>query len=458
MHILHSHMPLSKEIIRQTLATARGEHGYKIVEMLSDAGHEAWWVGGSVRDMLLGKIPTDIDIATSARPQDVLKLFARNDDASAAFGSVRVMLGQDTFEVTTFREDDEASDGRHPESVLFGTRQLDAKRRDFTLNAMYWQPVHQEFYDPLHGEADLHERLIRFIGEPALRIRHDALRILRAVRFRAALRGQYHPDTYRALEEQSTLVEILSGERVRTELEKMLLGPHPDTALRDLWDTGVSRCLLPELAACKGIPQPADYHREGDVWEHMMLCLHHLRAEDTPDARVAILFHDCGKAETFSLRDRIRFDHHASISADLAAAALRRLQFPAQRMRKIDWLIRHHMSMTFLDMPDERKGHWYFHPWFPELLQVFFLDIAGTQPADFSLLQKIERDYHHFLDRHPRPEKPLLNGEQVMELLHLSPGEEVGRILGLLEKAQLRKEISSKAEAKDFILQQAATR
>lgn len=444
-------MPLSASSIAQTLATPRGERAYKIVETLMGAGHEAWWVGGCVRGMLMEKIPTDIDIATDALPERACGLFKRSDGSAAALGSVRILLGNDVFEVTAFREDDEASDGRHPESVAFGTRQKDAARRDFTVNAIYWHPISRELYDPFAGEADLKERLIRFIGEPAIRIKHDALRMLRAVRFRALLEGQYHPETYRALEEQAALVEILSGERVRTELEKMLLGPHPDRALRDLRDVGILRHFLPELAACKGIPQPADYHREGDVWEHTILCLAHFQPEHTLDARVAALFHDCGKAETFSLRERIRFDHHAVVSAGLAAKAMERLQFPAARRRKIEWLIRHHMSMTFLEMSDDRKARWYFHPWFPELLQLFALDIAGTDPADFSLYDGIVRDCHAFLDAHPRPEKPLLTGDEVMEILRLQPGEEVGRALKRLHDAQIRGEVRSKKEARAFL-------
>jgi poly(A) polymerase len=221
--------------------------------------------------MLQGQVPTDIDIATSATPEQSLKLFKKGK--SMILGSFRVSLGTDEFEVTTFREDDERSDGRHPETIVYTTdRTKDAARRDFTVNTMYWNPVSRELFDPYDGEADLKEKLIRFIGVPAVRIKHDALRILRAVRFRALLGGQYHPETYRALQEQAQLVDILSGERLRTELEKMLLGPHPDRALEDLWELQLLHRFLPELATCKGIPQPADYHHEGDVWDHTLRC------------------------------------------------------------------------------------------------------------------------------------------------------------------------------------------
>jgi tRNA nucleotidyltransferase/poly(A) polymerase len=448
-------MPLEKSIIARTLETKRGERAYAIAETLQDAGYEAWWVGGGVRDMLLGIVPHDIDIATSALPEQILPLFTRGKDDDAHLGSVRVLLGEDTFEVTTFREDDEASDGRHPESVAFGSRDADMRRRDFTVNALYWNPVTGEMLDPFGGQEDLKEKLLRFIGEPGIRIRHDALRILRAVRFRAALGGQYHPETYRALRENAQAVEGLSGARVRMELEKMLLTPQPDLALQDLHDIGALPYLLPEIQACKGVPQPADYHHEGDVWEHTMQCLRSLRPDDNVDVRLAILFHDCGKAETFSLKERIRFDHHASVSAALAKAAFTRMQMPADRSRKIQWIIAHHMSMTFLDMPDERKAHWYFHPWFPELLRIFYLDVAGTTPSDFTLYESIVRDCDRFLDAHPRPEKPLLSGQEVMDILGIRPGAQVGEALQALHDAQVKGAVTTKSEARDFLLSQA---
>jgi poly(A) polymerase len=445
-------MPLSKEIIARTLATKQGERAYKVVEKLFDAGFDAWWVGGAVRDMLLEEIPEDIDIATNALPEQICPLFKRSEDSAKALGSVRVLMGDEMLEVTTFREDDEASDGRHPESVVFGKREQDAKRRDFTVNAIYWHPVSRETYDPFNGEDDIKEHLVRFIGDPAVRIKHDALRMLRGVRLRAQIEGQYHPETYRALQEQAELVEVLSGNRQLEEIEKMLHCKHPDRALEDLWELGILKYFLNELYVCKGIPQPADYHHEGDVWEHTMKCIASFRTQDDADVRLAALFHDCGKAETFSLKERIRFDEHATVSARLASAALKRLQCPGKRIEKIDWLIKHHMMMaTFGQIDDERKAHWYFHPWFTDLLRLFEIDIQGTKPQNYGMYEDILKDYHAFLDRHPRPKKPLLTGNDVMHILGLQPGARVGEILTMLHGAQMRGEISTKKEAKEFI-------
>ena len=445
-------MPFTKDIVDQTLRTPYAEKAFKIVEILTDAGHEAWWVGGAVRDMLQGHVPDDIDIATSAHPDDVMKIFRKSYDASEKLGSVRIPIGYDAFEVTTFREDDEASDGRHPQSVVFGTREEDGQRRDFTINALYFHPISRELYDPFHGEADLKEKLIRFIGEPAIRIKHDALRILRAVRFRALVDGQYHPETFAALQEHAGLVKILSGSRQLEEFEKMLLGPHPDRALEDLWELRILHEFLPELAINKGIPQPADYHHEGDVWEHILRIARSFHDEHGIDVRIAAIFHDIGKAKTFSLKERIRFDHHATVSADLSKAILDRLQCSSKRRDKIVWIIEHHMMMgSFASMNDERKAHWYYHPCFPELLELMELDIAGTDPADYSLLDSIRNDYHRFLDSHPRPLKSLLSGDEVMEMLGLQPGEKVGEVLQKLHEAQMSGTITTKKEARTFL-------
>jgi len=447
-------VPIAKDIAAKTLATKQGEVAYQIVEKLTDAGFDTWWVGGGVRDMALGGFPLDIDIATEALPDQVRSLFPNTVGSTGEqFGSVIVRIKGLNMEVTTFREDDEVSDGRHPESVVFGKREQDAKRRDITINALYWNPISREWYDPFNGEADLKERLIRFIGDPAVRIKHDALRLLRVVRFRALINGQYHPETYRALTAQAKNIETLSGSRALRELEKMLSGPHPDRAFEDLWETRILSDLIPELYACKGIAQPQEYHHEGDVWDHTMMALKAFLPEHGLDVRFALLFHDIGKAVTFKTKERIRFDEHAPVSADLADQALHRLQATGNRIRKVHWLIAHHMMMGFFaEMNAERKSHWYFHPWFHELLELFWLDIAGTDPQDYTLYGSILQDYNRFLNEHPRPPKQLLSGEEIMEILGLAPGEKVGQVIAALHEAQISGEVTKKSEAREFII------
>ena len=446
-------MSLPKEITDRTLYSPQGEQAYRICEKLLDAGFEAWWVGGCVRDMLRGIIPDDIDIATSALPEDVTHIFPKHDATAAALGAIIVSEKGQQFEITTFREEHSISDGRFPESVTFTTMENDAARRDITINALYWNPISRELKDYFDGVHDLNERLIRFIGNPEERIEHDALRLLRVIRFRALLNGQYHPDTFKALHSKAQGITVLSGERRTRELEKMLLGPNPQIAFEDLWETDVIEHLIPELHACKGVAQPAELHQEGDVWSHTMQVISSFTDDHSADTRWAALFHDIGKPATFSIDERrIHFNEHASRGGVIAAEVLDRLQFSKKRKDKICWIIEHHMMMgTFENLDDSRKAHWYYHPWFIELLQVFWLDIAGTTPSNFDLYDSIIADYNKFLDTNPRPKKPLLSGEDVMEELGIPPGEEVGKYLKAIEKAQAEKTIATKSDAIAFL-------
>lgn len=445
-------MSIDRTIIDRTLGSPEGEAAYAVSETLIDAGYECYFVGGAVRDMHLGSIPADIDLATSALPEQTAALFKKSDDSAAHLGTVVVSLRGHTFEVTTFRSDIGIKDGRKPESVQFGTREEDAARRDATMNAMYWNPISRELFDPYDGAKDCREKLVRFIGEPDMRIQEDALRILRLIRLRATICGQYEPNTYQALRKNEKATAALSGTRILEELQKLLLCAHPDVGLEDLFETGVLDAVLPELAACKGVAQPAIFHKEGDVWNHLLACTRLFKEDDGVDVRLATLFHDIGKVRTFSVQERIRFDHHAEASADLASAMLKRLQAPSTLVKKIDWLIRHHMMMaSFEKLQEERKAHWYFHPWFKELLQLFWLDAAGTDPGNFTLYDWIIDDYDAFLNSHPRPEKPLLTGDEVMRELGIGAGAEVGRILKELHDAQVRKEVTTKKETKEFL-------
>lgn len=452
-HVWHTEaVEIARDIIDRTLSTKDGEAGYAVVEALTDAGEEAWWVGGAVRSMLQESIPNEIDIATSAKPEKVAALFPKSDASDAELGAVRVSVKGVVLEVTTFRSDDATSDGRHPESVRFGDRGADALRRDATVNAMYWNPLTRELIDPCGGVEDLRQGLVRFIGDPKTRIRHDALRILRMVRLKSAIGGQYELSTRKALSALASLAGKLSGMRVLQELEKVLKLKSPAEALEDLWELGVLKAVFPELHACKGVAQPKEYHHEGDVFEHLKSCTKNFTDDHGPDVRLAALLHDIGKPETFAVKERIRFDHHAEVSARIADTVLRRFQSSSDRRQKICWLIEHHMMMNaFAELTEVRKAHWYFHPWFQELLQLFWLDAAGTDPGDYRLYNQIIADYDAFLNAHPKPAKPLLNGDEIMTILGLKPGEKVGELLQKLHEAQTTRRISTKKEAKDLL-------
>ena len=424
-----------------------------IVKTLQDAGHKAYFAGGSVRDMLLKKEAKDYDIATSALPDEIEKLFAETYAVGKNFGVIHVVENSHQFEIATFRSDSGTSDGRRPDAVMFTHAEEDAKRRDFTINGLFYDPVADEIHDFVGGRDDLTNKLIRFIGDPHERILEDHLRIIRAVRFKNTLGFGYHPDTYAALKKHAQLADKVSWERVRDELNKIILSRSAPVAFEDMQDTGILPYVLPELEACKGVAQPMQFHQEGDVWTHLMDALSALPEDASLLAHWAVIFHDIGKPETFKIAERIRFDEHSERSAEIAERIMRRLHFSRQDIEHVSWAVRHHFMMEqLLDMPLGRQRHWFLDPRFPTLLLLFYADAAGTTPADLSLYNKVKVAYEECLRHFPERPKPLLTGEDVMQTLGLKAGPEVGKILdGLMEK-QLSHEIKSREEALKWLL------
>lgn len=449
-------MQAPTKAIDEILKTPLGEAAHSICEQLQQHGFNAYWVGGVVRDLLLELPVQDIDIATSATPSEVATLFTVNKDSNTALGTSIVTKNQHTFEITTFRTESGTTAGRTPTAVEFSNQTEDAARRDFTINAIYLDPVTQCITDEYMGINDAHEKLVRFIGNPAERIIHDPLRSLRAIRLRNGISGQYHPATYQAIRKNANVCAQLSGLRLQQELEKMLLGPNPAQCLEDLWETGILTYILPELDNCRGVAQPHQYHNEGDVWQHLLQTIQASRPDDEIDVRLAALLHDIGKVDTFSIEaDRIHFNDHASASAETATVILQRLHYSNKRIKKITWLIAHHMMIgQLLDINEERKHHWYFHEYFTELLRVFWLDIAGTTPSNFTLYEQVVADYNQFLDAHPAPTKPLLTGEEIMQYAQLEAGPAIGKLAATLAEQQKAGAIQYKQEAIDFIKQQ----
>lgn len=427
----------------------------KLVKTLKAAGYEAYWAGGCVRDMLLKQEPKDYDIVTSAKPEDIEGLLKKTIPIGKQFGVILVLEGVHQFEVATFRSDSGYSDGRRPDAVLFTHAEEDAKRRDFTINALFYDPIDKKVIDFVGGQKDLEERLIRFIGDPHARILEDHLRILRAIRFKNVLQFQYHPDTYHALVKHAKLADNVSGERIRDELNKMLLSDHACDALEDLLETGVLEEVLPEVYAMKGVAQPYQYHHEGDVWAHAKRSLESLSKYASLHLRWATFLHDVGKPLTFHLEERIRFDHHAQEGTKVAEKILRRLKFPRKAMEEICWLIKHHMMLPqLLNMPLGRQRHWFLHPWFKDLLAVFEADIAGTDPMRYDLYTKVRALYEETLEKMPKVPKPLLSGNDIMKLTGLKPGKAVGELAEALREKQLGHEINTKKQAVEWIKQQ----
>ncbi len=429
-------------------------HAIDIIKTLQAKGFQTYFAGGCVRDMLLGINSKDFDIVTSATPGQIEAIFEKTIPIGKQFGVILVEQGGNHFEVATFRSDASYSDGRHPDAVIFTNAEEDAKRRDFTINGMFYDPVTEQIHDYVGGQKDLEAHLIRFIGNPDQRIEEDHLRLLRAVRFKNQFDFQYEPETYAAIKSHSKLIlQKVSTERIRDEFSKMLMDKtFPSMAFNEMSQLGLLELIIPELERLHGCAQPFEYHHEGDVWTHTMNAIDTL-APDTPlTGRLATLFHDIGKPDTFQLAERIRFDSHANIGSKITEQIMHRLNFPTQQIVEVSWSIAHHMMMTsFLEMNDGRLMHWFHHPAFPHLLTLMKADAEGTIPSDLSLYTKIENLYRLKMAEHPELPKPLLTGEEIMLIAGLPAGPKIGELKAILLEAQIDKKINTRGQAESLV-------
>lgn len=425
----------------------------EIIKKLKKAGYEAYWAGGCVRDMLLGIKPKDFDIVTSAKPDEIEKVLEHTIPIGKQFGVILAIENGHHFEVATFRSDSGYTDGRRPDAVIFSSAREDAKRRDFTINGMFYDPTEDKVMDFVDGQKDLEARLIRFIGNPQERILEDHLRILRAIRLKNTLDFQYEPETYNAiLKHASLLIEKVSNERIRDELNKIIISPHAVNAFQDMEDTGILKIILPEIQKMKGVAQPYQYHKEGDVWTHAMQSLAALPGHAPLALRWATLLHDVGKPETFKLAERIRFDTHDRKSRDIAFKLLTRLRFDKRVIDEVCWLIEHHMMvMPLVQMSKGRRLAWFHQLYFKNLLELFYADARGTTPPHTEIIDQIAKLYHDDLQSMPTPPPPLLHGEDVMKFFKIKPGKKIGYILQKLREKQLAGELKTKEDALEWL-------
>lgn len=327
---------------------------------LARAGFRSALVGGAVRDLLLGRTPSDFDLVTTARPEELQNIFPEAKLVGASFGVVIVRENGIDMEVATARSERSYLDGRHPEKISYTTDfSLDAQRRDFTVNAMMYDLERDELLDFNQGVDDLRCGILRTVGDPAARFNEDYLRILRAVRFAAKLGFALDAELEAALKTHAQLVKELSCERIFAELDMMLTGKAPARAIKLLEDTGILAHILPEVAVLREITQPPQFHPEGDVLEHTLLMLSHMAL---PSRRLAwsVLLHDIGKAATRSVdaNGRIRFFGHESKGAEIAEAVCRRLRMPIADMESCIHAVTNHMrfaSVTAMKTAKLRK-------------------------------------------------------------------------------------------------------
>ena len=316
---------------------------------LQRAGYRTMLVGGSVRDMLIGKTPKDFDLVTVAAPEELAVLFpGKTQLVGASFGVSLLKLEGFAFEVATAREERNYLDGRHPETVRYSADlRTDVIRRDFTVNALMYDPVAHEVVDHVGGVDDLKRGVIRAVGDPDRRFREDYLRMLRAVRFAGRFGFEIEPDTRAALDKLSHLASQLSGERIREEMSRILCTPRAAESIRLMAESGLLEAVLPEVAALRGVEQPPQFHPEGDVFEHTMLMLANMTLP-TPNLAWSVLLHDVGKAATFSVDEtgRIRFFGHEHVGAEIAEAILNRLHFSVADRESISSAVKNHMRFA----------------------------------------------------------------------------------------------------------------
>ncbi|MBP1608014.1 MAG: metal dependent phosphohydrolase [Acidobacteria bacterium] len=420
----------------------------RIVERLRLHGHEAFFAGGWVRDFLLRRKAQDIDIATSALPEQVAAIFPNSTLIGAEFGVVQVRMYGRAYEVTTFRSEGPYLDGRHPSAVVFSGPMQDVQRRDFTINGLFYDPSTGRIIDYIHGKTDLQRKIIRTIGDPYKRFSEDKLRMMRAVRLAAALDFGIASDTWKAIQGLSAQILQVSWERIRDEIVKTLTGPRRDKGLDLLREGGLMEQILPEVTAMVGIAQPAEFHPEGDVYSHTKAALGLLH-KPSPTLALGTLLHDVGKPPTFSVKERIRFDGHVELGGKMAVEICRRLRMSNDEIAAIAELVIHHLRfMNVKEMRLSTLKKFLRLPNFADHLELHRVDCLSSHrdlESYYFCLEKLEEFGHE-----PAPATPLINGRDLIDLGY-KPGPVFAKILQSVEDLQLEGTIDSRDEALEYI-------
>lgn len=420
-----------------------------IARQLTAKGHTAYFAGGCVRDFLMGREPQDFDIATSALPEEVEKIFPRTVPVGKQFGVILVMDGDMPFEVATFRTEGGYQDGRHPTQVSFTGPEEDASRRDFTVNGLFYDPEKSRVIDFVGGEKDLKAKVLRAIGDPEKRFEEDKLRLMRAVRFASSLGFEMDPGTWEAVCRKAPQIVCVSPERIRDELVRTLTRPGAARGFQLLSDSGLMKAILPEIEAMKGVAQPPEYHPEGDVFVHTRLLLEKLH-EPSATLALAALFHDVAKPVTYTVDEagRIRFNSHAPIGARMSREIMKRLRFSNEEIDKVSSAVEHHM--TFKDTPKMREGKlklFISRPNFGEELELHRVDClsASGNLENYEFIRKKLSEYAH----EPLRPKPLLTGNDLISL-GLKPGPVMKPVLDEAYELQLEKKLLTAEAAREW--------
>lgn len=420
-----------------------------LARRLSDAGHVALFAGGCVRDRLLGREPKDYDIATSARPEEIIRLFPGANEVGAHFGVVIAKHDGHHIEIATFRTDGSYKDGRRPESVTFSSPEEDAQRRDFTVNGLFERPDSGEVIDYVGGVADLRAGVLRAIGDPIARFTEDGLRLLRALRFSTTLDLNIESNTLTAIGERASLLERISPERIRDEFSKILNSSRRRAGIECLVQTGLMAHVIPEFLKTIGCEQPPEWHPEGDVYTHTCIMLEML-ADDAPlELCLAVLLHDIAKPPCQTFDDRIRFNGHDAMGAEMADTILRRLRYSNDIIHAaVPMVARHMQFMNVQQMRTAKLKRFMAEPTFHEEMELHRVDCASSNgfTDNYEFLQVKEAEFA----AEPLIPPPLVSGRDLIKL-GLKPGPRFKEILEAVQTEQLEGRILDREPALDYL-------
>ncbi len=422
---------------------------YSLAQALHRAGHTAYFAGGCVRDKLLGVVPKDYDIATSATPTEILSIFPSGNQVGAHFGVIIVLHHSHQIELATFRNDGPYLDHRRPESVEFSSPEEDAMRRDFTINGLFENPESGEIIDFVGGNEDLEAKTIRAIGAPNDRFQEDALRLLRALRFATVLGFQIDPSTRAAIEQNANLLAEISPERIRDEFSKIISSPNRRRGLELLTETGLIRYIIPEVLDLIGCDQPPQWHPEGDVYTHTCIMLGMLATDAPLSLCLATLLHDIGKPATQTIDPppdcRIRFNGHDALGAEMTIGILTRLKYPKAVIRDASEMVARHMQfMNVQQMRQAKLKRFMANPIFTQEMELHRVDCGSSNgfTDNYDFLQKKTAEFA----AEPLIPPPLITGRDLIAA-GLTPGPRFREILDHFETLQLEKTLSSRSAA-----------
>ncbi len=439
----------------------------KICSLLSKQGYETYIVGGFVRDMLLGIFGYDVDIATSAKPFETKKVLNRQRfkiyEAGEKFGTIGVVSSKGNIEITTFRKEGVYSDSRRPNKVSFiPSAEEDSKRRDFTINSIYYDPATHEFLDWHGGLKDLKNKEVRFVGSALKRIKEDPLRMLRAVRFASKLGFNINKRDLSVIKKNSKLIHKTSGQRIKGELDRIMSDKSFVRGLELLDQTLLLKEIFPAVDNLKSVKQSKDFHAEGDVFKHTMFCM--TFADDFDLAmRYALLFHDIGKVSTgerkiLDGRQHISFFGHADVGALIFESIAKDFPFSKEEKRKIGYLIKHHMDISrSMQVSTKLLVKWAQNEDFGDLIRLYLADGKASVRTDEKgrVIKKDFNVYKRMFNKWKKArqawQQDLISGDMIQKVLKIKPGPHVGNVIREIKVRQVQGVLKNKRDAEKYL-------